>query len=354
MKKGKVTDNVLKRSVLKYCHIKTEDTGKGAGSEKNCAFLRYTCGQDCERVPFGEELAVSTQTMVLPVKDPGSFAVLAAVNDLAAAGVRAFAAALAVTLPEDAQEERLKELMSQTGGTCRRLGVKIIGGHTEVTDQISAPIVTATALGSPFGGRHYEMNRMLRESDSEPVGLQDKKGIQSGLDIVMTKWIGLEGTVILAEEREKELAARYPSTLIAGAREFGKYLSVVPEAAAAVKSGVYAMRDIRNGGVFAALWELGRDMGAGLSVDLRKIPVKQETIEICEFFDLNPYELLSGGSLLLAVKGGEELVSELETEGISAEVIGRTTQGNDRIITNGEETRYLEPAKLDEILKVIH
>ena len=82
--------------------------------------------------------------------------------------------------------------------------------------------------------------------------------------------------------------------------------------------------------------------------------MKQETIEICEFFDLNPYEFLSGGSLLLAVKDGEELVRELGAQGIYAAVIGQSAQGNDRIIMNGEETRYLEPAKPDEILKVIH
>lgn len=335
MIKGKISERVLNRSVLKYCRVNAEDTGKGAGSKKDCAFLRYACGPDSEKAPFGEDLAVSTQTVVLPVRDPGSFAVLAAANDLAAAGAQAFAVVLAVTIPQDAQEERLRELMWRTGETCRRLGMRIIGGHTEVTDQTRTPIVTATALGSSFEGRTQE------------------SGENIGLDIVMTKWIALEGTVILAKEREKELLSKYPGRFVSGTRKFEKYLSILPEAATAIKSGVYAMRDLSSGGVFAGLWELGQDMGVGLSVDLKKIPVKQETIEICEFFDLNPYELLSGGSLLAAVRDGEELVRELEKQGISAVMIGRTTQGNDRVVTNGEETRFLEPAKPDEILKVI-
>lgn len=93
-------------------------------------------------------------------------------------------------------------------------------------------------------------------------------------------------------------------------------------------------------------------MGVGLSIDLKKIPVKQETIEICEFFDLNPYELLSGGSLLIAASDGEELVEGLKETGVSAAVIGKTTGSNDKIIRNKEEVRFLEPTKPDEILKV--
>ena len=175
---------------------------------------------------------------------------------------------------------------------------------------------------------------------------------RAGLSIVMTKWIGLEGTLILAEEKEEELLSRYPLRLIRSAQGFDKYLPILPEAATALKSGVYAMHDVRNGGVFGALFELSRSMGVGLSVNLKQIPVKQETIEICEFFDLNPYELLSGGCLLLVTEKGEELVEALQLENIPAAVIGETINSNDKIVINGEETRFLEPAKPDEIFKI--
>jgi hydrogenase maturation factor len=38
--------------------------------------------------------------------------------------------------------------------------------------------------------------------------------------------------------------------------------------------------------------------------------------------------------------------------GIPASVIGRITDGNDRVIVNGDEKRYLEPPKSDELYKV--
>ncbi|HPU63013.1 MAG TPA: hydrogenase maturation factor, partial [Mobilitalea sp.] len=76
-------------------------------------------------------------------------------------------------------------------------------------------------------------------------------------------------------------------------------------------------------------------------------------VEICEFFDINPYMLISGGCLLIVTDRGNLLTDRLIAEGIPATVIGRITEGNDRILLNGEERRFLEPPKADELYKVI-
>ena len=73
-----------------------------------------------------------------------------------------------------------------------------------------------------------------------------------------------------------------------GAKGFDKLLSVVPEAATAVKSGVSAMHDVTEGGIYGALWELAEASGIGLVIDLKAIPIRQETVEICEYYRLNP------------------------------------------------------------------
>ena len=92
--------------------------------------------------------------------------------------------------------------------------------------------------------------------------------------------------------------------------------------------------------------------GVGLTADLKKIPIKQETVEICNFFDLNPYEIASTGSLLIAAKDGKALVKALSEEKINAAVIGKFTDSNDRIIINGDNVRFLEPFRNDEIYKM--
>lgn len=342
MKTGKISESILKRSVLKYCKTKREEVVKGAAPGVDCAFFTYpdrqgrgTGGQvpDCQDKVF----CAATQTVSLPVIRAGCYAVYAAVNAVAAGGGIPFAMQMALTLPEGTEESELKRIMQLTeeaAGICK---VQIAGGHTEVTGAVKYPVISVTAFG-------YRLEAAERVSKGLPA---------SGQAVVMTKWMGLEGTAVLAQEREAELLERYPFSITTAAKGFEKYLPVLPEAATALKSGATAMHDMRNGGVFGGLYELAGRLGVGLSIDLKKIPVKQETIEICEFFDLNPYGLLSGGSLLIVAEDGDGMVKALQEAGIPAAVIGRTTDNNDKVLHNGEEIRFLEPARPDEIGKVI-
>lgn len=342
MKTGKISESILKRSVLKYCKTKREEVVKGAAPGVDCAFFTYPDGQgrgtggqvpDCQDKVF----CAATQTVSLPVIRAGCYAVYAAVNAVAAGGGIPFAMQMALTLPEGTEESELKRIMQLTeeaAGICK---VQIAGGHTEVTGAVKYPVISVTA----FGCRLEAAERVSR-------GLP-----AAGQAVVMTKWMGLEGTAILAQEKEAELLERYPFSITTAAKGFEKYLPILPEAATALKSGATAMHDMRNGGVFGGLYELAGRLGVGLSIDLKKIPVKQETIEICEFFDLNPYGLLSGGSLLIVAEDGDGMVKALQEAGIPAAVIGITTDNNDKVLHNGEEIRFLEPARPDEIGKVI-
>ncbi len=171
--------------------------------------------------------------------------------------------------------------------------------------------------------------------------------------LVVSKWIGLEGTWRIATQRSEELLTRYPPLLVAAAKEQNKWLSVEKESAIAVQAGADAIREVRYGGIFGALWELSRELGRGFCVDLKRIPVRQETIEVCEWFHLNPYELLSGGMLLMAAADVGTLSESLKEAEIPFSVIGSTNGSNDRIVKNGENVRYLGPVASDEIFKII-
>lgn len=113
------------------------------------------------------------------------------------------------------------------------------------------------------------------------------------------------------------------------------------------------MHDITEGGVFGALWEMAEGSGVGLDADLKAIPIRQETVEICEYFGLNPYQIMSSGSMMIATDDGHGLVMELQKAGIHAAVVGRATDGNDRVLRNGEDVRYLDRPQTDELYKVM-
>lgn len=327
MKKGKIPESVLRRSVLRQLHNRRDEVLMGAGVGEDCAALKLA--ED-------EILVMSTDPITGTGKDMGELAILVTANDLASSGAEPIGVMLTILLPVGTEEAVLKQMMKEAEAACEKYNMQVLGGHTEISAAVNRPLVSVTGVGKAKKGT-----------------LISTAGVRPGMDIVVSKWIGIEGTAILAKEKEKELLSKYSTTFIDRAKDLDAYISVLSEAAVAVRSGVSAMHDVTEGGIFGALWEMAEASGVGLEIDLKKIPVRQETVEICEFFGLNPYELISSGCMLMAAADGNLLVHELEKAGIPASVIGKATDGNDRVLYNEEEKRFLEPPKPDELYKVV-
>lgn len=326
MRQGKISENVLKRSVLRKIKTHREEVVSGAGIGKDCAILAQSAGM---------ETVVSTTPVSAPLAELDRYAIPMALNNVAVVGAKPVGVLLTILLPEETQEPELAQMMEQAEEICSGQQVEILGGHTEVTQVVREPVMTVTGIGQ----RMHAQKEYL-------------SGTAPGQDIVISKWIGLEGTARLAKRYREELCQRFPTRMIEDAADYDRYLSVIPEAATAVKSGVCGMHDVSRGGIFAALWEMASGAGVGLYVDLKKLPVRQETIEICEYFSLNPYELLSGGCLIMTAQDGEKLVTDLAEAGIPAIIVGKTTDSNDRILYNGEEKRFLDMPKTDQIYHI--
>ena len=313
----------MKRSVLKQIQTKRKEVICGAGLGENCAVFTF---------PEGELGLCSVHSVTVAGQSCARYAIHKAANNLAAACAVPVAAELALLLPKDLEEAELRIIMEEAEQACRELSIQLSGGSTITSKAVNSPVATVAGIGR-------------RTCADLPKAMP-------GQDLVITKWIGLEGTALLAREKEAELATRYPLRLIKEAQAFDRWLSVVPEAATAIKSGVCRMHDASEGGIFGALWEFGRISGVGLEIDLKKLPIRQETVEISEFLELNPYELLSGGSMIIATDNGSDLIEKLEAINIPATVVGKVTDNHDRVVINEDERRFLELPKSDEIYKL--
>lgn len=321
MKAGKLSESVLKRSVLRQLdHLDTAGTAPGIGMDfgavKSASGGRIVTAEACRA--SGKEAFFAS-------------GVYAAVNNLVCSGAQPLGITMTLLLPTDCNENDLRAWVQAVSGVCRKEQIPVLGGHTEVLRTVREPQLIVQAIGET----------------KDP--LITGTGAQPGMDVIVTKWVGLEGTAILALEQREKLRTRYAQPFLDRAAAYIDYISIRSEAAVAAKSGVAAMHDLSEGGVFGALWEMGQGSGVGLEIDLKKIPIRQETVEICEFFDLNPYKLLSGGSLLLAAADGNALVHAIRQAGVEATIIGRTTDGNDRVLLNGEERRFIETTQTDEL-----
>jgi hydrogenase expression/formation protein HypE len=327
MKVGKVPETVLKRSVFKQIKHRRQEVLVSPG-----------VGKDCSVVAFdeGEAMVISTDPITGAANQIGILAVHITANDIASSGGEIVGIMLSIILPNGSQESELREIMIDVESACKDLNIEVIGGHTEVSAAVNQPIITVTGVG-----------KVSKDNIITTAGMQPSQ------ELVMTKWAGLEGTAIIADDKEEDLRKKYTGEFIGNAKDFIQYISVVKEAKIGKLVGVTAMHDATEGGIFGALWEMAEASKVGMEIDLKKIPIRQETVEICEFFDLNPYLLISSGCMLMSTDKGNELVEALAKEGIPAAVIGRVTTGNDRIVINEDEKRYLEPPKSDELYKVI-
>ena len=86
-----------------------------------------------------------------------------------------------------------------------------------------------------------------------------------------------------------------------------------------------------------------------MDIDLQSVPLLQETIEITDFFGINPYSMRSAGSLLIAAADGNKILQRLEEQGRIAVRIGQLTAGKEKIIRNGEDVRYLDRPQTDTL-----
>ena len=179
--------------------------------------------------------------------------------------------------------------------------------------------------------------------------------LKPGNELIVAGAVAAEGTAWLTENRHEKLREFFAERFLEDARRLpeiygtGRLEENNKVWKMAEKAGASARYLMGEGGFLAALWKMAEASGVGLEVDLRTVPIRQETIEICEIFDVNPYKLLSGGSILLGISGGDAFVQELRREGIMAAVIGQTNSGNDRLLYSGGNARYLERPAKDEI-----
>lgn len=353
--------------------------------------------------------------VALRCRQAGYLAVIEAVNDLAAKGAQAESARCTILLPEGAQEETLRALEDQVRRACLEEGLVITGGHTEVTGAVTRPVVMVSAQGSPMGRSDSAHAAAAAEDghDVDDVNTEIPSTVSSASEldadapwsIVVTGRIAMAGTWLLATEREEELRQRFPVKFLDGAKRMGEQLSVA-EAARIIVAAKMAPRgsvlgsrgqqagahgghsekgavlpsatqfkegsaqlgaapfqpplmvDAADGGIFAALWKLSIMAGKrlklhGFDIDLLGLPVFQETIEIADYYGINPYELQSAGCLVTVTREPERLVTRLRESGIHAVTVGTLHKREDKNLHNGEERRSLDRPVPDAILRIL-
>jgi hydrogenase expression/formation protein HypE len=312
---GKIPIDILKEVVF-----------KNLGAPRSEVTLGPEAGVDGAILDVGTKNAiVSMDPITGAVERIGWEAININANDVATFGVEPAFFFSCIMLPENADSKIIETISAQMHNAAKELGIAIVGGHCESTPGLANPIVVGCVMGLTEKGKYVTA-----------------ASAKAGDKLILTKSAGIEGTAILATDRETQLAKTFNSNLLDNAKSFYKHISVVKDALTAYKAGgVHAMHDPTEGGILNGIHEMADASGLGVRVFEEKISVEPETAKICRFYEIDPLQLISSGALLIAAEpqATSKIVENLCQEHIYADVIGEfNSNPNKRILVHKDDS----------------
>ncbi len=313
------------------------------GSKRNEVALGPSAGFDGAVINVGNKsLIVSTDPITGAMEQIGWLAVNINANDIATFGVEPAFFLSCILLPEKENRQMVETISVQMDKAAKKLGMAIVGGHCEVTPGLTNPIVVGCTMGLTEKGNYVTAG-----------------GAKLGDKLILTKSAGIEGTAILAADREEQLKKALKPKMLQNAKKFYDKISVVKDALTAFKTGgVTAMHDLTEGGVSGGIHEMADASNLSVKIFEEKIRIQPETSKICEFFHIDPLQLISSGALLISAKPefADRIIGELEQKQIHASIIGEFLEKSRRrlIVREDGETRALPRPVSDHLWLALH
>jgi hydrogenase maturation factor len=295
---GKIPIQILKEVVF-----------KNLGAKRSQVVLGPSAGIDGAVVDIGNNSIIASMDPITGALERiGWLAVNVNANDIATFGVEPAFLLSCILLPETAEREIVETISNQMDKAAKNLRIAIVGGHCEVTPGLTNPVVIGCTIGVTEKGNYVTAG-----------------GAKTGDKLILTKNAGIEGTAILASDRENQLKKALDTRVLNDAKKFYKKISVVKDALTAFKTGgVHAMHDPTEGGIAGGIHEMADASRLGVRIFEGKIQIRPETTMICEFFQIDPLQLIASGSLLIAAKPDltEKVMSALKKNMVEAAIIG--------------------------------
>jgi hydrogenase maturation factor len=289
-------------------------------------------------------LVAKTDPITFATDDIGWYAVNVNANDIACMGAQPKWFLATALLPAGRADAAMAEtIFNQIIEACAGLNIALVGGHTEITYDLPRPIVVGAMLGEVAKDK-----------------LVSSAGARVSDIVLFTKFAPLEGTALIAREKEPDLRTRgFADDFIARAKEFLREpgISVVRDALIAADAGwATALHDPTEGGIATGLWELAHASRVGLEIDEDAIPFAEEGRALCAAYGLDPFGVIASGSLLVTTPAdkADHLKNLFASANIRCAAIGRVVPQEDGVtLVRGTTRRALPRFDADEITRIL-
>ena len=296
-------------------------------------------GEDACAISIPEGVLVAaTDPITLTTRDIGRFGVIINGNDVAVMGVRPRWFLAVILLPSGTRREDVRGIFTSIEEGLEEVGAVLVGGHTEITEAVSQPVLVGQMMGISEQG-HFVSTR----------------GAKPGDVLVQVGLAPVEGAAVLAVEAEAALGAVSARSLEAAANAAdAPGLSVVEPALLAAELGATAMHDPTEGGMAAGLHEMSQAAGVALSIDTRPILWYEPGLAVCEAVGADPWATLASGALLATFPQDlvNHAVGELTKKTHAVAVIGSVQEGAGVCDQAGEVIPWPERDEVARILEI--
>jgi hydrogenase expression/formation protein HypE len=296
-------------------------------------------GEDAAVAPGAGTLVITADPITFTAERIGAYTVAVNANDIVAMGGTPVYLTTTILLAPGATEDALEEIFADIADACGKAGILWVGGHTEVTPVVRRTLVCGQAVGFLTGA---------------PLSTG---GARAGDRLCMTKWVGLEGTTIIARRKPDE------ARRVLGKQAFDDVvgwldtpgISIVEEGRALQGLALSSGHDPTEGGVAMGIQEICRRSGTGCLIHSDSLPIRDETRRLCGHFGVEPLGLLSSGVFLFTA---EQAVAELAgaklaARGIPCAVIGEVLPAGEGLwLESGGRRLPLAWSEQDEIVKI--
>jgi len=299
-------------------------------------------GEDISAVDVSNEeiLVLKSDPITFTTGSLGHYAVIINANDIATSGAKPRWLLTTFLFPCGFTASMIYNVMHELSAACQKYSITLCGGHTEITDAVTRPVVTGMIAGT------------VAKHD-----LIDKKNMKPGDKVLFTKKVAVEGTAIIAGEFSARLInLGVTKEEIEVCKQFVSSISILKEAEISGRFGhVRAMHDVTEGGLATALDELSIAGGHRLRVDMDKIPVFPQTEKICRLLNIDPLGLIGSGSLLICCNSNvhQDLMIQIRKANIYVTCIGEVIEKGRGIEALSNNTPVKWPCfEVDEIARL--
>jgi len=332
LKSGKLDMHVLKGLLERYSIVDPQ------------IIIGPKIGEDATVIDLGmgsnHYWVVTSDPITFTTEEIGYYGVVVNVNDIATRGAKPKWFLATLLFPEEETNlDLIEEVFHQIHQACQRFGVSFVGGHTEITSGIGRTILSGHMIGE------VKKDRLVTTS-----------GARAGDLLLLVKGICIEGTSILAREREAELLAKgLPLPLIDKAKNFilDPGIDILRPALVACDAvSIHSMHDPTEGGLVNGIVEMAMASEKEIEVDFEKVHIYEESQILCQEYGLDPLGVIASGALLLAISPDDlsAIQKVFKESSIPLQVIGQVKEGPAKVLTTeGEE---MKPFSRDEILKI--